>query len=313
MAFTYDQVTAITHDLIKDELTDGVFTSDRVLSRFRKMQDVEDGGNKVLCPLMSVDDTGSTGSFYASRDDLSLDEYDGLTASQHDWKYVYESVVIYKPDIALNGGDAGVLKLVTSKVKQAEEAMKQRLIKSILTGSATNEFVGLDSVIASSGAYGGINPADLATWVSNVDDNSGTGRALTQAILDANYDLTVESGKGGASLGLCRKQVFSKIKGLLTGFQRTTRESSLDGFGHRGAELVYNGIDYVVENQMASGTIFHVDEEHFKLHVQKDNNMRRQSISDLETKDALVERIFLYALVAASERKYHGRINDINE
>lgn len=319
MALTYTQVTAITHDLIKEELTEGVFTSNAVLNRMRGKQVLEDGGNKIICPLFSVDDTGSTGAFYSSRDNLSLAEYDGISASEHDWKQQYESVVIYKLDIAKNAGKAGALKLINSKVKGAEMAFSQRCIKGILSDGTVStgaldadQFVGLQAIIAASGTYGGIAPADLATWVSYVDDNSGVNRSLIQAILDKALDQATEQGRGGPTLGIMDKSVFSKFKGLLTGQQRVTREDTVSGQGHKGQVIVYNGIDHMIENQMPSNTLFYIDEESAKLHVHRDHNMRRQSISDLETADALLERIFLYAAFVASERKYHSRINDIS-
>lgn len=318
MALTYNQVTAITHDLIKDKMTEGVFTGNKYLTRLREKQELEEGGNQILCPLMSVDDTGSTGEFYTPRDNLSLNEYDGISASVHQWRYIYESVVIYKPDIAKNAGRLGVLKLIDKKVRQAELAMMQRMVKGALSdggatlGAAdTDQFDGLNGVIASSGTYGGISSTDLATWVSYVDDNSAVLRALTQAILDKAFDQAVEEGQGGPTLGLMDKSVFSKFKGLLTGQQRVTRENTVSGQGHKGQVIIYNGIDHMIENQMPANTLFYVDEEHFKLHVHQDHNMRRQSIKDLETADALLERIFLYGNTIASERKYHSRINDI--
>lgn len=321
MALTYTQVTAITHDLIKDKLTEGVFTSNKMLSRLRSKQVIEDGGNQIICPLFSVDDTGSTGAFYSSRDNLSLAEYDGISASVHDWKQIYESVVIYKLDVAKNSGKAGALKLISSKVKQAEMAMAQRMIKGVLSdGSATtgandaDQFIGLQKIIddgSNFASYGGINFADLATWVSYMDDNSGVNRSLTQAILDKALDQATEEGRGGPTVGVMDKSVFSKFKGLLTGQQRVTRADTVSGQGHKGQVIVYNGIDHMIENQMPANTLFYIDEEHFKLHVHRDHNMRRQSIQDLETADALLERIFLYGNVIASERKYHSRINDI--
>lgn len=318
-AFNYSQVTAITHDMIDDKLSDGVFTANKVLNRLYEKREIEDGGNKILLPLMVVDDTGTTGAFYSSRDNLSLDEYDGISASEHEWRQIYESVVIYKSDIAKNGGKLGVLKLINSKVKQAELAMKQRMIKGVLSdggaslGAAdTDQFDGLEAVIASSGSYGGISSTDLATWASYVDDNSGVDRSLTQAILDKAFDETVEEGRGGATIGLMDKNVFTKFKGLLTGQQRVTRENTVSGQGHKGQVIVYNGIDHLIENQMPSKTLFYVDEEAFKLHVIKGHDMRKETHQSLETADALMERVFLYGNVAACERKYHSRINDID-
>lgn len=316
---SYTQITAITNKLIKKKVTNGVFSSQAVLKRFRKNQEVEDGGERIVCPLYTLDDTGTTGGFYDSRDPLTLDEYDGISASEHLWKYIYESIVIYKADIAKNSGVNGILKLIAKKVMQGELSLKQKLIKGLLSDGTTStgtlsskQFVGLQAVIKSTGSYGSIAPSDLATWVSTVDDNGGSLRALTEAMIQKNFDSAVEDEIGGPTLGMYDKNVFSKHKGLLVGYQRAGNDSSLDGFGHGKNSLRYNGIDYLVENQMPANTLFHVDENHFKLHVHKDHNMRRQSIKDLETSDALLERIFLYGNTAASERKFHSRINDIS-
>lgn len=312
MAFTYDQVTAITHDLIKDKMTEGVFNSNMFTKRLREKQEMEEGGNQILLPLMTKDDTGTTGAHYERSEALSLDEYDGFSASLHNWKYLHESVVIYKTDLAKNAGKLGVLKLIDKKVRQAELAMAQRLIKAVISGDGVKEPVGLNTVIAASGSYGGISSVDLSSWVSDVDDNGGVDRTLTQEILDGSYDAAVEAGIGGPTVGIMRKEVFTKVKNLFTGIQRTLRENTLDGLGHKGTVLVYNGIDYVVENNMVAKTLFHIDENAFKLHVHQDHNMRRQSIKDLETADALLERMFLYYASAAAERKFLSRINDID-
>ena len=317
MALPNTGLESVTHDLILDQMTEGVFTNSAFLKRVREKQEMEDGGLTIKAPLMVVDDTGSTGKFYTPRAELSLDEYDGISASKHDWKRIEESIVIYKADIADNGGRLAVLKWAAKKVQLGERAMRQRITKGLLsdgtvaTGAlSADQFVGLQKIIAASGSYGSIDPADLATWVSFVDDNGGTLRALTQAIADKAYDQANE-GEDGPTLGLLDKNVFTKFKGFLTSTQRTTREDSLGHLGHKGVNIVYNGIDHIVENQMPANTIFYVDEERAKLHVQKDNNMRVQLISDLETKDAQLHRIFLYAEYVSDERKYHSRINDI--
>lgn len=319
MALPYNQIEAITNKLILKKVTAGVFTGNIMLNRLRAKQMLESGGDQIKAPLFTKDDTGTTGGFYSPRDTLSLNEYDGLSASLHEWRYLYESLVVYKADIAKNGGKAGVVKLLAAKAEQMERAFKQRLIKGVFsdggasTGALdTNQFDGLQAIIADAGSYGSIAPADLATWVSYVDDNSGVNRALTQAILDKAFDQTVEGEERGATMGVMDKSVFTKFKGLLTPQQRTTRENSVSGQGHKGQEIVYNGIDYFIDNQMPSNTLFHVDERHFKLHVHQDHNMRRQKISDLETADAMLQRVFLYGNVVGSERNAHSRINDIS-
>lgn len=322
MALPYNEIPAITDKGIEKMLADGVFTTGTVMARIYSKKKLREGGEKVILPIMSSDDTeAASGGFYDPRDSLSLQDYEGLTASEHDWKYVYGNCVIYKADIAKNGGRFGVLSLIESKLKQTKKQLNQRAIKGIMSdGTAstgaltTKQFVGLDAIIASSGTYGGISSTDLSTWSCYVDDNSGTNRALTQALLDKNYDQAVEAGIGGPTMGVSGKAVFTKIKGILTPQQRTMRESSVDGQGHKGQVLVYNGIDYLIENSgVPSNTLFHVDENHTTLFVHKDHDFRKQSISDLETADAQVDRLFMYACYASSDRRFNSRLNDITE
>jgi hypothetical protein len=318
MALPRDQVLAVTHDMIMDSVKSGVFLSNEVTKRFYEKREIEDGGNKIVSPLYTVDDTGSTGEFYSPRDTLSLQEYDGLSASEHDWKYLVETIVIFNADVAKNAGKAGAVKLASAKYEQAKMAMNQRMIKGIIsdgtvsTGAlSANQFVGLDAIIASSGTYGNIAPADLAAWISYVDDNGGSLRSLTLAILDKALDQTVEQGIGGATMGIMDKSVFTKFKGLLTGQQRVIREDTVNGQGHKGQIIVYNGVDHLIENHMPANTLFYVDEKHAKLHVQRDNDMRLDVFDKLETADASARRLFLYGAFVASERRFHSRINDI--
>lgn len=317
MTLTYDQVTAITHDTILDKFAMGVFKSSVALERFKSKMVVEDGGNKILAPLAAVDDTGSTGEFYSPKAALNLNEYDGITASEHEWRYIYEQVVIYKSDLAKNGGKAGQLRLLELKIKQAMAAMAQRMMKGILSdggaslGAAdTDQFDGINGIIATSSTYGGIATSDLAHWSSYVDDNSGSLRTLTQALIDKTFDQACEYPYC-PTLGLYSKGVMTKFKGLLTAFQRTLREDTVNGLGHGKGVIVYNGVDHIIENNMPASTLFYVSEDYLKLHVQKDNNFRKQSISSLETADALLERIFFYGNIVANERKFHSRLNDI--
>ena len=319
MALPYSTIESITNNLILDKVTEGVFKSSAVLERFRKVQELEEGGNNIKAPIQVVDDTGTTGEFYSSQDTLSLESYDGISASFHNWKYIYESVVIYKSEIAKNAGKYGVLKLIEQKVKLAENAMAQRMMKGIHSDGTVNfgaldadQFVGLLLGVKASGTYGSIAPADLAHWVSYVDSNAAVNRALTQAILDKAMDQATE-GDQIPNLGICNKAVFSKVRGLLATYQRTTREDSLGSLGHKGHVLVYNGSDIVVDNLCPSNTFYWINQNFAKLHVHKDNNMRVQKISDLETADAQLHRMFLYGAFIVSERNKNSKIEDITE
>lgn len=315
MTFPFNELGAITHDLILDQVTLGSFSEEELWNRFVSKKELESGGKKINAPLSAVDESGTPGNFYTKGSVLSLQKYEGISASQHSWRYFQEPIVIDKTDIAENMDKHGQLKLVASKVKVGKAAMVQKLSKAILSdGSVTSQnndddqFDGFEAIVAASGSYGGISSTDLATWASTVTGSVGT---LTKAILDASYDATYFAGQGGATMGVSTVAVFTIIKGLLQAAQRTMRENSLSGLGNKGQSLVYNGIDYFTNRDVLAGYLYHIDENHCKLHVHKDHFMRVQKITDLETADAILERIFLYGNIVASERKYHSKLTGI--
>jgi hypothetical protein len=321
MALPYSEIGAIAHNLILEKATHGVFNSNTVLKRFRDKAVIEEGGNNIKAPLAIVDDTGTNGGFYSPNDSLSLSSYDALSASFHEWKYINESIVILKADIAKAGGKYGVLKLIDEKVRVGERAMQQRMMKglysdgTVSTGAlSADQYVGVLLAIKGSGTYGSIAPADLASWISYVNGNSGTPRAISQAILD----LSIEKGSKGSmrpTLGFGSTTVVAKIKALMPTYQRVVNtNSSLNGLGHKDEVLDYAGVAIVADDNIDSSdndSFYLINENFAKIHVHKDNNMRVQKISDLETSDSLLERIFDYSAFVVYERCLHSKIEDI--
>lgn len=311
MALSYNELGAMANKLILADVTDGKFFNDQFLNRLLSNKVTEPGGDGIKAPRFSVDETGTTGGFYSPRDALSLADYQGITASEHVWKYLQESLVIYHADIASQANDAKRVSMVDAKYRQMKMALNERIKKGVLSdGTAstgeltTKQYVGLQAIISATDTYGGIAVADDAAWASFEDLSIGT---LTLPILDALYDQANEGDKGAPTLALLDKNVFTKVKGLLQSYQRVMAESSLDKFGHKGVKLVYNGVDHLVENNMPAQQIFYIDEKHCKLHVQKDNFMRTEYKANLETADAQLNRIFLYSALVATERKYHSK------
>ena len=322
MTFPYSQITAIVNEVIKDELADAVFKSRLGLERMKKNIVIEDSGHQIKAPLYILDDAGTTGAWYSKGDALSLDSYDGISASQHSWRYLYESIVVSKIELAQAGSKKGQLNLLTAKMKQMNNAFSQRLMKGILsdggasTGALdTDQIDGLDLAIGSA-SYGGITTSDLATWLSYVNDNSGTGRAISQLLVDQAMDQATEGGIGGPTVAFMNKAVRTRFKNLLTPFQQTQRVSTVDGLGHQGDVIVYNGVDFITENLMENtsggdGRIFFVDEKFAKLHVLSGGNFRNDEISSLESQDALLNRVHLYAQLVCNERRFHSELTDL--
>lgn len=313
-----DQTGALTAELnslgndLFMEVTDGVFTGNVALKRLREKQQVVNGGLQIRALVNSVDDTSTTGGFYSPRDTLDMNEYEAISYASFDWKYFEEHLVLYNADIAKNQSPQGIADLMTERAKIKQMAIAQKLAKAYFsdgTASTGNQsaqqWTGIQAAIDSdtSSVYGNIDPSDLASWISYESSSIGT---LALADLNDLFDEATEPGKFGPSVAYYDKDVFTAHKGLLSTYQRAAAESSLDGFGHGKMALIYNGIPHLVDNQSPSGEVYYIDEEHLKLVVQKDNNMRLENFDKLETLDAIMRRCFLYANICTKQRIPHA-------
>lgn len=319
MALTAGQVQALTVKGIDTAggVRDAIFKNHPYLERLKRNQKVY-AGEKLTIPFNYIDDEGSTGKFYEGAENLSLDMYDPFTELFFELKEVEETLVITHRDLAKNSGKEARLKLVSERLKHMEKAMRQRMTKGIYSnGTAatgamtTKQFVGQLAFLKNAAVnYGGVTNTDVSVHVAYVNDNGGVNRALTTAL---HQDVIggASEGEEKPTLGIMRQNVMNKFIELIKPHQRTTRESSLNGLGHSGNTLVYSGIDHIVDNLSVANAITFLNEKHVNLYVHPEYDMKRIEKGDLETMDAMMQRLFLKGVYACGVLRYQGLLKDI--
>ena len=316
---TVGQVQALTvKGIVSDGgVKDAIFKNHAYLERLRAKQGVY-SGEKLTFPFNFLDDQNTTGSFYKGAGPLTLDMYDPFTELSFDLIELQETLVITHRDLARNSGKEARLKLVSERLKMMEKAMSQRMTRGIFsdgtnaTGAMSNDqFVGQLAFLKNAAVnYGGVTNADVSVHVAYVSANAGTPRALTTAI---HQDVMGGASEGNVkpTLGIMRQNTMNQFIELIKPFQRTTRESTLDGLGHGKNTLVYSGMDHIVDNLSIAAAITMINEDFVKLYVHPDYDMKHVSKTDLETQDAMLERIFLKGVYAASVLRYQGIAKDL--
>jgi hypothetical protein len=98
---------------------------------------------------------------------------------------------------------------------------------------------------------------------------------------------------------------------LLKPHQRTTRDNSLNGLGHAENTLVYSGLDHIVDNLAPANSIIFLNEKFVKLYAHPEYDMKRVEKKDLETQDAMLQRLFWKGVFACSVLRYQGWLKDI--
>jgi hypothetical protein len=321
MTITVGQLQALSVKGIEASggVRDAIFKNHAYLARLEPKKGTY-SGEKMSFPFNYMDDTQTNGKFYVGAEPLTLDMYDPYTELSFDLIELQETLVITHRDLARNSGKEARLKLLEQRLKTMEMGMRQRFTKGIFsdgtaaTGALTTaQFPGIQSFLKNTAVnYGNLTSTDVSVHIAYVNDNASTNRAITTA-LHQNVIGGASEGNEKPTVGIMKQGVMNSMIELLKPHQRTTRESTLNGLGHEKNTLVYSGIDHIIDNLAPANSIAFLNEKFVRLYAHPEYDMKRTSIKDLETVDAMCERLFWKGIYACSVLRYQGWLKDITE
>jgi hypothetical protein len=213
-------LTTTMHNYHKT-LTDNIFEGRPLLNYFMSKGRVRkvNGGISIVEPLIYAE--GEAGS-YSEWQQLTVTPQEGISAAQYPWRQVYATIAISGLEEAQNNGKEQVLSLLEAKVMQAEETLKNRMSKMLYgtqgSPDATKDFLSLAAVIDSTGAVGGINPADSGNgWWAAVETAVGTvdGTGLERAMAAA-YHSASDAGSDHVDAIFTGQTVYEFYESTLT-------------------------------------------------------------------------------------------------
>ena len=306
MALTYDQISAIATNLIDKKLTDNVYAATPVLARFKAKSKKVDGGKAIQVPVISSSST--SGGAYTDLGALTVSRTSNISAAVYSWRQYYEAIRISQLDLMQTMGDAGKLDLVKAKLQVAELSLADKLSTGICGAGGSDTIDGFQAMIAASGTYAGIAPADMASWVSTVKANGGTNRAITLGL--------IQSMLGGATYGsamptllVSKQNVFDEVYNLFQPHQRIESEE-VGKLGFKS--LVVNGIPLVVDAHCKANALQAINEDYAQLVIHTQGDMRKVHHPFLEDTDSSLHKIFWAGNLTCSSRRNHGELSDIS-
>jgi hypothetical protein len=188
------ELTALTRDYVDNKLTDNIFNANVLLMKLRQNEETFSGGEKIRENLIYDDDSGdTTGGSIEMTQTINHVEREGVDAAQFEWAQYYQSIVIWHKQLAANGGgDTRIYSIHDARMQTAELRFRSRLSRHVYaTGTGTNNLLGLKDLFSTTNTYGSISRSAQTWWQPTIDNNSGTGRALTLRIMDDTYDVPV--------------------------------------------------------------------------------------------------------------------------
>ena len=191
------------------------------------------------------------------------------------------------------------------------------------TGASQKEITGLAAQIANSGSLWNIDPASVSAWVSYVDANGGTNRAVSETMfIKAAQEVNINSGEE-INLWVTTAGVTRSYGALLTSLKRFNDPVQLRG-GYAGLDLSNinqgntgsNTVAMVFDKDCQPNTAYGLTTRRFQWYKMSDWEFMEEDgavLSRVPNVDAYEGTLFLYAELATDGRNAHAKIADLTE
>lgn len=189
-----------------------------------------------------------------------------------------------------------------------------------IAGSRDLEMMGLGGIVSATTTVQGLDVATYPWWVATVQANGGTGRAISDTILQKALDTLTQNSNGKPSALYTTYGVRRAYQSILAAQKQFVNTMTLTG----GFDTIaYNGLPIIPDKNAPSGKIFVVDESKLKFYRMSDNGGEDNGLFWLEEDgnmlkyvtgyDAYEAILCLYSNLGTTMRNAFVRIDDITE
>lgn len=299
-------------------LIDLVFNSNPLWVRLAARERIIlDGGDRIRQPILYA---GTTTGSYSGLDTFDTTRAETKTVMEFDWSQYYSNLTIDgRTLIKTSGSGTRVLDLVEAELETCRLSLADRLGTDLFldgTGNAGKNLLGLIAAVDDGTnvvSYGGIprlanDPQGRA--VRGVLDT--TGGALSLAL--------VNTVMGRATIQPHRPDLIVTTQALWDRFwervQPQQREPSGPGFDDLArigfTAINFNGAAVVVDSHCASGNLWQLNTDFFKLAVHRDRDFVFTGFQKSTNQDALVGQILWAGQLVCQSPRLSARMTGLS-
>ncbi|HEU0069382.1 MAG TPA: phage major capsid protein [Nitrospiraceae bacterium] len=326
----WDAILSTTMHNYRKTLTDNIFRGRPLLNYMMSKGRVRtvNGGVSIVEPIIYAE--GEAGS-YSEWQQLTITPQEGISAAQFPWRQLYATIAISGLEEAQNNGKEEAINLLEAKVMQAEETLKNRLSKQLYgtqsSPDPTKDFLSLDAVIDSTGAIGGINPADSGNgWWAAVETSVGAVDATgLEAAMSTAYHSSSDSGSDRVDAIFTGQTVYEFYESTLTPQVRYTDTKSANlGF----MNLLFKQTPVYWDFDCPSGVMYGINSKYIGLVIHSQRNFSQTPFSKglseniasghatsgvANTVDARYSIITTYGNLTTRQRRRHFKLTTISK
>jgi hypothetical protein len=311
-----DYLSAITQKRIIPFMVDQVTQTNTLMNLLIQNASFIDGGEYITQPIMTSLPTDAVVA-YTGADILPNNFQVNEQGAVFDWKFYAISVDIVGQDEVKNDGVAAAINLVTTRMKEADIALRDRL-GSDLQGDGSADggkaFLGLKAAVddgSTVDVYGGVSRAAFPVWKSYVNSNGGVARALSIGLIDRAFQNTsMDSDTPNMLVGT--RGIVTKFTQLLQPLQRfQSGEVAVAGYKnvfYRGYPLISD--DHVQKTPVEK--LWGLNTKYLQMYFKKGRFFKWRPFQTQSNQDVVSGKIMLAMCFINSRPASQFLITDIN-
>lgn len=318
MALNFALIESVTQDFYVPKLEDAIYESSALLTMLRRDGRVQRTGTDIKLPLLYAKNTAR--GRYSGYDVLDTTPPDNITAAQFELKNYYASVSISGDDERKNSGDRAVLKILQSKMADAENTLKDLVGTDLFTG--TTHIIGLDSAIGTTNTYGGIDGNTYSWWRSTVDTTAHTGANMLDSTNASYIHKLLRAGyKACRHLGNVPNLIVTS-QDIYDIYEQTLQVNARYNMSARGQFLAdagfsvieFRGIPIVVDDFVddSADAMYMLNTNFMDLWIHPDANFKFSGFVRPGNQDARTGQILFSGQLTISNRRMFARWSDLN-
>lgn len=176
-----DNLYTTTWEKRKNQVHDNIFTATPFWFWMKEKGKLrtEEGGRFIMEPLEYA--KNDSVEWITKGDAVSLNDYEFMTESKWDWRYLTASIVRFGVDDQQNRGRAAIMKLMTRKMENTDASLIDELETTLFAAQTGNKIEGLQDLVpddpTASNDAGSVDPSTY-TWFRNNATNC-TGKSFS--------------------------------------------------------------------------------------------------------------------------------------
>lgn len=312
---TYDALLTTTLANYSGQLADNIFDEYPLLSWFNgklakalrneKNKRVLDGGESIVEHILY--ELSSAVQTFSGYQQISLTPQEGMTIARYSWRQYAAAVAISGLERRANNGEAKMLDLWKSKIKQAEMTLRDLLSRHFYGSNSDGISVdGLGIIVDSTGTCGGLAASTYSWWAST---ETASGSFAAQGLKDMRTLFNTLSFGNNSPDGLFTTQsVYEFFETSLQPQERYVNETAANsGF----ANLRFKNVPLFFDRDCTSGVLFMLNSRNIKWTVHKDADFATTAAVTPNDQDATTSLILLQGNLTTDERRKHGKLTGI--